>query len=51
MEEKNIFDVRLILVFCADHDDFPHTETFGKCQLEILKDEKREKILKFTKRN
>ena len=49
MEEKNIFDVSLFVVYFKN-GGVSHSEKFGKGQLEILKDEKKEKILKFTKR-
>ena len=49
MEEKNIFNVKLNK-FCYKLSGCALKE-LGTGQLEILKNEKREKILKFTKRN
>ena len=49
MKEKNIFNVKLYKLY-LNIDDFPFEE-LGKGQLEILENENKEKILKFTKRN
>ncbi len=47
MDEKKLINVSLNIL-CLDAVP---VENFEKCQLEILKDEKGEKILKFTKRD
>ena len=51
MDEKNIFNV-IFHKFCyKPKPDGCAFQELGTGQLEILKNEKREKILKFTKRN